>query len=71
MFKDFGILLILLGVVLFIMGVFLLLIGHTGFRMPLDIVIRGKNFAVYIPIGTSILLSILLTVLLSMLFRSK
>ena len=71
MFKDFGVFLILVGLFILVVGLFLVVLGHTGFKMPLDIIIRGKNFVVYIPLGTSILLSVLLTLILSIVFRSK
>ena len=71
MMKDMGAMFIIIGVIFIITGVLFYLIGHIGFKMPFDIVIRGKNFVFYFPVGTSILISIILTLLLSLLFRSK
>jgi uncharacterized membrane protein YkgB len=65
-----GKLLILLGVLIVVIGL-LLLIGEKipwlG-KLPGDIIIRKEKFTFYIPITTSILISILLTLLL-MIFR--
>ena len=55
-----------LGVLLAIIGGALLIAGRAGLplgRLPGDFAFRGKNFQVYFPLGTSILLSILLTAL--------
>jgi hypothetical protein len=64
-----------LGRLLFVLGLVVAAIGLAamlGIRLPLgslpgDISIRTGNVAVYIPLGTSLLLSILLTLLLSLL----
>ena len=65
-----GKLLILLGVFIILIG-FLLLLGEkipwVG-RLPGDIIIRKKNFTLYFPLATSILISILLTLFFT-LFR--
>ena len=65
-----GKMLILLGVFIILIG-FLLLIGEKipwiG-RLPGDIIIKKKNFTLYFPIVTSILISIILTLLFA-LFR--
>ena len=55
-----------LGVLLAIIGGVLLIAGRAGLplgRLPGDFAYRGKNFQVYFPLGTSILISILLTAL--------
>jgi len=65
-----GKLLILLGVFIILIGL-LLLIGEKipwiG-RLPGDFIIRKKNFTLYFPLATSILISIILTLLFA-LFR--
>ncbi len=71
MLKDVGAMLIMIGIILVVVGAVFYFAGHTGIKMPLDIVIKGKNFVFYFPIGTCILLSILLTLVLSLLFKSK
>jgi len=64
-------LLILLGVLLVGAGLLLLLVGKIPFlgRLPGDIVIQRPGFSLYLPIGTSILLSILLSLVLWFLNR--
>jgi len=67
-----GRLLIILGVVLALVGVGLTLgprIPWLG-RLPGDFSFGGPNWRVYIPLGTSILISVVLTILLA-LFRRK
>ncbi len=67
----FGRFLILVGVVFILMGIGLLAfeqIPGLG-RLPGDLVIRRGNWTLYLPIATSILLSIILTVLLNFLLR--
>jgi hypothetical protein len=72
--NDLGRLLIGLGLVLLIAGGLLLLLGRTGVplgRLPGDISYRGKNFSVYFPLGTSILLSVLLSLVFYFLSRFR
>ena len=59
--------LLLAGLVIAAVGLALILaakIGVKPFRLPGDVVWRGKNTTVYFPVATSILLSIVLTLLL-------
>ena len=61
---------LILGAVFFAIGLLLLVspkIPWLG-RLPGDILIRRKNFTLYFPLATSIILSIILTVLIN-LFR--
>jgi hypothetical protein len=70
--NDLGRLLIGLGLVLLIGGGLVLLLGKTGLplgRLPGDISYRGKNFSVFAPLGTSVLISILLSVVFYLLSR--
>jgi hypothetical protein len=72
--NDLGRLLIGLGFVLLIAGGLLLLLGRTGVplgRLPGDISYRGKNLSVYIPLGTSILLSVVLSLVFYLLSRFR
>jgi hypothetical protein len=72
--NDLGRLLIGLGFLLLIGGGLLLLLGRTGIplgRLPGDISYRGKNFSVYVPLGTSILLSVLLSLVFYLLSRFR
>ena len=56
---DIGRILIGLGLVLIIFGLFVSFFG----RLPGDILIKKENFTIYIPIATSILISIILSIL--------
>jgi Protein of unknown function (DUF2905) len=72
--NDLGRLLVALGLVLLVAGGLLLLLGRTGIplgRLPGDISYKSKNFSVYFPLGTSILLSILLSVVFYLLSRFR
>lgn len=63
--------LIVAGIVLALVGALLLLVGKIPFlgRLPGDIVIRRENWSLYIPLTTSIVVSLLLTLLFSLFFR--
>ncbi len=64
---DLGRTLIFIGLVLLVVGGLLVLAGRFGLplgRLPGDIVIKRDNFTFYLPIATSILLSVVLSVLL-------
>jgi hypothetical protein len=64
---DLAKLLILLGAALVLAGILLLVVGRLHLplgRLPGDILYRGKNTTFYLPLATSILLSILLTLIL-------
>lgn len=65
---PFGRLLIMFGVALLLIGVLLTVIGKIP-RLPGDILIRRDSVVVYIPIATSIVLSVLLTLIFSLLAR--
>ncbi len=62
----------MLGIVFLILGGMIILAGklniHLG-RLPGDFQFTRGNFSLYLPCGTSILLSILLTILLTLLGR--
>jgi len=68
---SLGKMLILLGLVLALLGGLLLLAGRIPFlgRLPGDILIRRENWSFYIPLTTSIVISLLLTLLLSLFSR--
>ena len=62
--------LIILGVVLVVLGLLWPWLTKLGFgRLPGDIVIERENFRVYIPITTSLLISIVLSLVLWLLNR--
>jgi hypothetical protein len=70
---DLGRTLLALGVLLAVVGAALMLLPRLGGiplgRLPGDIVWRRDGFAVYVPIATSILVSIVLSVVLYLLRR--
>lgn len=70
---DMGKMLILVGAVLVAAGLLL----YLGPKLPLfgklpgDIVIRRDNFTLYLPLGTSVLISVLLSLILYVIGRSR
>jgi hypothetical protein len=66
--SDLGRMLMVLGVVLFVVGALLTFSGRIP-RLPGDILIRRDTYTIYMPITTSIFLSVILTVVLSLLVR--
>ena len=64
-FQPLGKILIIVGIIIVIAGVILLFAGKIPFigKLPGDFVIRKKNFTIYIPIATSILISIILSLI--------
>ena len=67
--QQFGKILILAGIIIILLSVFLIfsdkipLIG----KLPGDILVKGKNYAIYIPIATSIIFSLLISLILYLL----
>lgn len=59
--------LILMGIVLVIVG----LVVSFGWRLPGDIVWRGKNTTVYFPIVTCIVISIVLSLVMWLMGRFR
>ena len=65
-----GRMLMTVGGVIFVLGLVLSLLGRTGLgRLPGDIVLQRDGWTFYLPIVTSILLSLLLTGILWLLRR--
>ncbi|MCY3756416.1 MAG: DUF2905 domain-containing protein [Acidobacteria bacterium] len=64
---------IALGLVFLAIGLILNFAGHLSFlklgRLPGDLVFKRDTFTFYLPLTTSIVLSILLTLILSFFFR--
>jgi hypothetical protein len=50
-----------MGLSLALAGLALLLWDKGGWRIPGDLVLRGRRWTLYLPLGTSLLLSALLT----------
>jgi len=66
-------LIILMGLLMVFIGALLLLVEKVPFpfigKLPGDIIIRRKNFTLYFPLATSILISIILSILLTLLLK--
>jgi hypothetical protein len=63
--------LILFGVVLIALGLLWPLLAKSGLgRLPGDIVIERGNFRLYLPLATSLIISLLLTAVLWLINRS-
>jgi hypothetical protein len=67
--RDVGRLLLVFGVLLAVIGGGLMLVGR--FHLPGDFTFRSGGVTVYVPIATSIILSIVLTVAINLLFRQR
>ena len=64
--SELGKVLIVLGIIFVVGGILLILLGRFNLpigRLPGDITYRGKNFTVFFPLATSILVSVLLTLI--------
>jgi hypothetical protein len=67
--QDVGRLLLVFGVLLAVIGGGLMLFGR--FHLPGDLSFRSGGVTVYIPIATSIIISIVLTLVLNVVFRHR
>jgi hypothetical protein len=70
--NEIGKALLGLGLLIALIGALLLLAGRFGLplgRLPGDLAYRGKNVSVFIPIGTSILVSVILSAILYLISR--
>ena len=66
---DAGRLLLVFGVLLVVIGGALMLFGRL--HLPGDFTFRSGNTTIYIPVATSIILSIVATVVLNVVFRQR
>jgi hypothetical protein len=67
-----GKILLVAAVVLGVVGLLFLAANALGVgRLPGDLSFGGKNTKVFVPVGTSIVLSIVATIVLNLLFRGK
>lgn len=66
--SSLGRVIMMVGMALLIVGGLMSFLGR-GWRLPGDILIRRDTFTIYIPVATSIVLSLVLTVVLSLLAR--
>ena len=67
--QQFGKWLIAVGAAIIVVGLLVLVLGKIGlFRLPGDFSFGGRNWRVYFPLASSILLSILLTLILWLIY---
>jgi Protein of unknown function (DUF2905) len=66
---DSGRILLMVGVGLALVGGALMLFGR--FNLPGDFTFRTGNVTVFVPLATSIVLSIVLTIALNLFFRQR
>jgi hypothetical protein len=66
---DVGRMLLVFGVLLVVIGGALTLFGR--FQLPGDFTFRSGNVTVFVPLATSIILSIVATLVLNLFFRQR
>jgi len=62
------------GILLIAAGILVLVLGRVRLpfgRLPGDVAYRGKNFSLYFPLATSLLLSVLLSVVFYLISRFR
>jgi hypothetical protein len=71
--SSIGRLLLVFGLILAGVGLLLLVAGRVPLlgRLPGDIVVQRGNWSIYVPLATSIILSILLTLALNLFWRRQ
>lgn len=71
MFNEIGRMLVIFGAVILVIGAVMMFSDKIPFlgRLPGDFVVRRRNFVLYFPLATGIILSILLTVILNLVGR--
>jgi len=63
--QQFGKWLIAAGIVIALLGVLIIVLGRVGlFKLPGDLEFGSKNWRIYFPIASCIILSIILTLIL-------
>lgn len=69
-FSALGKLLILIGFFIIVLGLGITFLSKVGFgHLPGDIVVKKSNFTLYLPLVSSILISLILTLLLNFFLR--
>ena len=67
MAEDLGRMLLVFGLAIAVIGGLVLLAGRLGVgRLPGDLVWKGDDWAVYVPLGWMIVVSVVLTLLLNL-----
>lgn len=69
-FSQLGKLLIILGIVIIFVGIFISFMPKIPYlgKLPGDIHIKRKNFTIYFPLTTSIIVSIIVSIILTAIF---
>lgn len=63
--QQMGKWLIAAGIIIAVVGVLVMLLGRVGlFKLPGDLEFGSKNWRIYVPIASCVLISIILTVIL-------
>jgi len=63
--QQFGKWLIAAGLIIVVLGILMIVLGRFGlFRLPGDLEFGSKNWRVYFPIASCILISIILTLIM-------
>ena len=63
--QQIGKWLILMGITVALVGVLVIVLGKAGlFKLPGDLEFGGKNWRIYLPIASCIIISIVLTAIL-------
>ena len=63
--QQFGKWLIATGLVIVVLGVLMIVLGRVGlFKLPGDLELGSKNWRVYFPIASCVIISIILTLIL-------
>jgi uncharacterized protein HemY len=65
-FQTLGKILVVGGIVLLVVGLLLIFFGKIPYigKLPGDITIKGKNYTIYFPLATSIIISIIISLIL-------
>lgn len=73
MLQDLGRIIIIFGIVLIVLGAVLWFFGKLPFigKLPGDILVQKPNFTFYAPITTAIIISIVLSILLTIFSNIK
>jgi hypothetical protein len=67
--KELGLVIVVMGLALVLAGGLMMLSGR--FSLPGDITIQRGGVTIFVPLATSLLLSVLLTVALNLFLRSR
>jgi Protein of unknown function (DUF2905) len=66
---EVGRLVLVFGIILIVVGGALMLFGR--FHLPGDLTFRSGNTTIYIPLATSLIVSIVATIVLNLVFRQR